>query len=91
MVSKDYFQNILFERIVSMYTQPIATTDLVDNRIADLRRSARASERPARSDVRRHGFAAPLPARRRAGWWLVTVGLRLAVGPAQPVRSASAR
>ena len=52
--------------------------ELAKTRIADLQRSAHpqvAADRPTRRTSR---VVQPRPARERAGWWLVTVGLRLA-------------
>lgn len=60
-------------------------SQLAQQHIADLRRDAAAR---VRGDERHRSGSAhvvtpghrPSPARRRAGWWLVTFGLRLAVG-----------
>ena len=57
---------------------------LAEQRIADLRRAGSAS-RVAVGPTPRHGatqLRRPSRARRQAGWWLVTFGLRLAIGPA---------
>jgi hypothetical protein len=91
-LSKQYFRNINFERIVAMYAQPMYSSQLADARIAEIRRQSTHGGRSAATVAeRRTTIAAPLPVRRRAGWWLVTVGLRMAVGTPQGVRSASAR
>ncbi len=75
-----------------MYAHPMATQDLVAARITELHRHAAPSRRDlGQPTSRRTSIAAPLPVRRRAGWWLVAIGLRLAVGPTPPVRSATAR
>jgi hypothetical protein len=74
-----------------MYAQPMASQDLVAARITELHRQA-PSARGDSGRARRDSIAAPFPVRRRAGWWLVTLGLRLAVGgPTHTVRSAGAR
>lgn len=52
---------------------------VADQHVAELRRAAARSRR--KSPVLRMP-ASPSRARRRAGWMLVSFGLRLAVGPA---------
>lgn len=75
-----------------MYAQPMYSTQLTDARIAEIRRHSTHPQRPCDAPAeRRRTIAAPLPVRRRAGWWLVTVGLRMAVGTPQGVHSAAAR
>lgn len=66
--------------------------ELAKARTAELQRlaaprptSARAA-RPEAPAARVRPIAWRLRTRRRAGWWLVTVGLRLAAGPANGLR-----
>jgi hypothetical protein len=53
---------------------------LVTHRMGELQQEA-AEHRLAR---KRAATRPPAPLRRRAGWWLVGVGLKLAVGRGQP-------
>ena len=54
---------------------PYLTEQLVHEHVAELRRSATRRPTGGRPKGRRTGR--PLPGRQRAGWLLVTVGLRL--------------
>jgi hypothetical protein len=61
-------------------THPVLMAAVAQQRSAELRRlgAARRAAAPSRVPSARRQ---PSRARRRAGWWLVTFGLRLAVGP----------
>jgi hypothetical protein len=61
---------------------PTLMSTVVDTRVRELREAAVEAR-----TVRAAGGTRPV--RRRTGWWLVEVGLRLALGPAGPAYARS--